>query len=149
MVTTILIATGTALLLTFFILLFKLPTKVQYIEEIQIEAPVKKVYDAIRFQEQLMKWSAWPSETNSQCAVKNVDGQIGAQTVYLQKGKAELASDFRGGFAVRPEDSLARSGRSRKRSGVDIHHRQRLGRLDRSEERRVGKECRSRWSPYH
>ena len=24
-----------------------------------------------------------------------------------------------------------------------------LGRLTRSEERRVGKECRSRWSPYH
>ena len=24
-----------------------------------------------------------------------------------------------------------------------------LDRLDRSEERRVGKECRSRWSPYH
>ena len=24
-----------------------------------------------------------------------------------------------------------------------------LGRLRRSEERRVGKECRSRWSPYH
>ena len=23
------------------------------------------------------------------------------------------------------------------------------GRIDRSEERRVGKECRSRWSPYH
>ena len=28
---------------------------------------------------------------------------------------------------------------------VDIHFRQ----LPRSEERRVGKECRSRWSPYH
>src|SRR2546430_13563693 len=28
------------------------------------------------------------------------------------------------------------------RSGTD-------GRVDRSEERRVGKECRSRWSPYH
>src|SRR2546426_3499162 len=25
----------------------------------------------------------------------------------------------------------------------------RLGRVQRSEERRVGKECRSRWSPYH
>ena len=25
----------------------------------------------------------------------------------------------------------------------------RLKRLERSEERRVGKECRSRWSPYH
>ena len=24
-----------------------------------------------------------------------------------------------------------------------------LGIMDRSEERRVGKECRSRWSPYH
>ena len=24
-----------------------------------------------------------------------------------------------------------------------------LGRVSRSEERRVGKECRSRWSPYH
>ena len=24
-----------------------------------------------------------------------------------------------------------------------------VGRIDRSEERRVGKECRSRWSPYH
>ena len=24
-----------------------------------------------------------------------------------------------------------------------------ISRLDRSEERRVGKECRSRWSPYH
>src|SRR5256885_8658852 len=27
--------------------------------------------------------------------------------------------------------------------------RGRLGRLHRSEERRVGEECRSRWSPYH
>ena len=26
---------------------------------------------------------------------------------------------------------------------------QQVGLLDRSEERRVGKECRSRWSPYH
>ena len=24
-----------------------------------------------------------------------------------------------------------------------------VGKVDRSEERRVGKECRSRWSPYH
>src|SRR5256885_5008455 len=32
-----------------------------------------------------------------------------------------------------------------------IHHFAELGELglDRSEERRVGKECRSRWSPYH
>ena len=30
-----------------------------------------------------------------------------------------------------------------------IHHSQYFGSSDRSEERRVGKECRSRWSPYH
>ena len=32
-------------------------------------------------------------------------------------------------------------------SHSDVHAR--LDRLSRSEERRVGKECRSRWSPYH
>ena len=31
---------------------------------------------------------------------------------------------------------------------VDIHMPEMSG-IDRSEERRVGKECRSRWSPYH
>lgn len=87
MIVTILIATGIGILVALLILVFKLPTKIQYVEEIQVNAPVKKVYNAVRFQEQLMDWSAWPSETNSQCAVKNVDGQIGAQTVYLQKGK--------------------------------------------------------------
>ena len=35
-----------------------------------------------------------------------------------------------------------RGGRRRARKGRDV-------RCDRSEERRVGKECRSRWSPYH
>ncbi|MEM1003069.1 MAG: SRPBCC domain-containing protein, partial [Bacteroidota bacterium] len=46
------------------------------------------VYDAIRYQEQLMAWSAWPAETNSLCEVRNNDGQIGAQTIFQnQKGK--------------------------------------------------------------
>lgn len=86
MATTILLSIGCGLLIALVILIWKLPTKIQYIEEVEIEAPVETVYDAIRYQERLMKWSAWPSETNSQCAVKNVDGQVGAQTVYLQKG---------------------------------------------------------------
>ena len=33
--------------------------------------------------------------------------------------------------------------------GTDFEHLFALGDNDRSEERRVGKECRSRWSPYH
>lgn len=64
-----------------------MPDKVQYIETITVKAPISRVYDAIRYQEQLMAWSAWPTETKSQCEVKNIDGQIGAQTVYLSKGK--------------------------------------------------------------
>ena len=34
-------------------------------------------------------------------------------------------------------------------SGKTRFYRNSLGKLHRSEERRVGKECRSRWSPYH
>src|ERR1035441_9130080 len=35
------------------------------------------------------------------------------------------------------------------RLGPKYHHPVELGDAQRSEERRVGKECRSRWSPYH
>src|SRR2546426_5526833 len=45
--------------------------------------------------------------------------------------------------AVRDPDPEARGGAEvLKRAGIDVH-------IGRSEERRVGKECRSRWSPYH
>ena len=45
-------------------------------------------------------------------------------------------------------DQLARIDRSRSKEEMDelVY---RLLSLIRSEERRVGKECRSRWSPYH
>ena len=39
---------------------------------------------------------------------------------------------------------------SKKQAELDqIYTAQAADRSDRSEERRVGKECRSRWSPYH
>src|SRR2546421_8093773 len=34
-------------------------------------------------------------------------------------------------------------------AAIISHHATAAAALDRSEERRVGKECRSRWSPYH
>jgi len=71
--------------LTITLLIVFLPAKVQYIEKVLINARTPIVYDAIRFQEQLMQWSAWPKETQSNCAVKNEDGLVGAQTVYLNK----------------------------------------------------------------
>ena len=84
---TITISILIGLLFAILLLLKTLPRKVQYLETITIKADKSKVYDAIRFQEQLMVWSAWPSETKSQCEVRNTDGQIGAQTIFLNKGK--------------------------------------------------------------
>ncbi|MGR3434453.1 MAG: SRPBCC family protein [Shimia sp.] len=63
------------------------PTRVAYTETIEIAAPIGQVYDDIRLQERLMRWSAWPAETKSTCAVEGPDGQIGAKTVFFTKGK--------------------------------------------------------------
>ena len=56
-----------------------------------------------------------------------------------------------------PEFPIPYLGRSVRIVGpvvnVDMNHsphpKNQRGELGRSEERRVGKECRSRWSPYH
>lgn len=63
------------------------PTRVAYSEEITADAPVADVYDDIRLQERLMRWSAWPKETNSTCTVEGADGEIGAKIVFFTKGK--------------------------------------------------------------
>ena len=63
------------------------PTKVEYTEEITVNAPVGDVYDDIRLQEHLMRWSAWPKETKSTCTVEGPDGQTGTKTVFFTKGK--------------------------------------------------------------
>src|SRR5256885_11741458 len=51
---------------------------------------------------------------------------------------ADMNGDDRDGYCALPMSNSARS-----RASASICY------LDRSEERRVGKECRSRWSPYH
>ena len=64
--------------------------------------------------------------------------------------KGELQAEVRGGKLLAvlsqiPDDNLlywASNQWSRKDGEIAF-------RLTRSEERRVGKECRSRWSPYH
>lgn len=63
------------------------PTRVAYTEHVLIDAPVHDVYDDIRLQEHLMRWSAWPQETKSTCTVEGLDGQVGAKTAFFTKGK--------------------------------------------------------------
>ena len=63
------------------------PTRVSYTERISINAPLHQIYDDIRLQEHLMRWSAWPKETNSTCAVEGTDGQVGTRIAFFTKGK--------------------------------------------------------------
>ncbi|MEM0898886.1 MAG: hypothetical protein AAGI92_02925 [Pseudomonadota bacterium] len=69
------------------------PTKLEYEEVITINAPAWQVYDDIRLQQRLMRWSAWPKETKSKCAVdishtiEGEDGTVGTRTVFFSKGK--------------------------------------------------------------
>ncbi len=69
------------------------PVRLAYNETVVVAAPVKDVYDDIRLQERLMRWSAWPRETKSTCAVdtgaavEGEDGTVGARTVFFSKGK--------------------------------------------------------------
>src|SRR3989475_6389798 len=49
---------------------------------------------------------------------------------------------------VKRHECASLPSRTRLRKPHDLDHRL-LCRVTRSEERRVGKECRSRWSPYH
>lgn len=63
------------------------PRRVRYTESIEIDAPAADLYDHIRFQRRLMLWSAWPTETGSDCACEDPDGALGARTLFLKSGK--------------------------------------------------------------
>src|SRR5713101_1553428 len=57
------------------------------------------------------------------------------------------------GSAAPPPEGLSQAARERYGKFLDDKQLKlldaKLGEIERSEERRVGKECRSRWSPYH
>lgn len=69
------------------------PTRVEYTETVDIGARPEDVFDDVRFQERLMRWSAWPKETGSLCATDctgsedGADGAVGCRTVFYSKGK--------------------------------------------------------------
>jgi len=95
METVVLVGGGVLLGLAALVILLSAlaPTRLAYTEEITIAAPVRDVYDDIRLQDHLMRWSAWPGATGSTCAVDATgavagqDGQVGARTVFFSKGR--------------------------------------------------------------
>ena len=82
------------LTLTVILLSALSPTRLEYEEAVTINAPAWQIYDDIRLQQRLMRWSAWPKETKSKCAVdishaiEGEDGTVGTRTVFFSKGKA-------------------------------------------------------------
>ncbi|MEM6822690.1 MAG: SRPBCC family protein [Verrucomicrobiota bacterium] len=61
------------------------PRVVEYVESVEIRSCPETVYDSIRFQRDLMRWSAWPTETGSRCQTDGTDGEIHAKTIFLDK----------------------------------------------------------------
>ena len=83
----IMLAGVISLVVLLLVLVVFLPNVVRYSEKIVVNAPVKQVYDNIRWQERLMQWSAWPEATGSTCSVENTDGSVGARTVFFNEDK--------------------------------------------------------------
>jgi len=79
-----------AVLLAIVIVVAIVPRRVSYSESIVIAAPAREIYDHIRFQSRLMRWSAWPTETGSACTCEGTDGAIGARAVFLTKKGARF-----------------------------------------------------------
>src|SRR5688572_5806349 len=77
-----------------------------------------------------------------------ISGYAHAQTTKPAPNKEEIAALREKAFklidSVAGQLSTLQSTENRARMGANI-----VDSLWRSEERRVGKECRSRWSPYH
>ncbi|MEM8561492.1 MAG: SRPBCC family protein [Pseudomonadota bacterium] len=61
------------------------PNVIEYVETVKIRGSQQDVYDAIRFQSDLMQWSAWPAETDSACRQVGTDGEVGATTEFIDK----------------------------------------------------------------
>ena len=94
-----------------------------------------------------------PSRGLRRGVVVNIDSTVEAIKVAVaeaeQMAGAEVGAVYVGvaGGHIRGTNSrgvVAVSGKDREVSGTDVARV-----VERSEERRVGKECRSRWSPYH
>src|SRR2546422_9797708 len=71
----------------------------------------------------------------------------------IRRAKQEVGSPL-GAYQVSGEDAMIKAAAARgmldeRRAMWETLYAIRRAGADRSEERRVGKECRSRWSPYH
>ena len=105
---------------------------------------------------------SWGRNTHGQLGLNTIDGSQ-HPTPELVKGKGgsgvvrgavEIAASYRSGALILGDGSVWSFGDNSKGQlgdgSTSSYSATIVGvKLTRSEERRVGKECRSRWSPYH
>src|SRR2546425_13263629 len=80
---------------------------------------------------------------------KRVGGAANALKHDLERAIEERERDLKRGATALADVDLTMPGRGQWRGALHIVTQIVDEICDRSEERRVGKECRSRWSPYH
>jgi hypothetical protein len=83
----LLLGGGGGFIALILVLAFIAPSRVAYAGGIVVNAPISDVYDDIRPQKHLMRWSAWPQETRPTCGVEGPGGVVGTKAAFFTKGK--------------------------------------------------------------
>lgn len=61
----------------------------RWTETVTIDKPVAEVFEAVRDQRVLMRWSAWPDATGYSCAVEGDGRSVGSAIVFTDSGGTE------------------------------------------------------------
>ena len=85
----------------------------------------------------------YPIKVHQYATADAMGRQAGEHAAELIRQAQEGGARARVMLAAAPSQTPTLTALANASAQVDF------GRIDRSEERRVGKECRSRWSPYH
>src|SRR3712207_3774130 len=111
--------------------------------------PVVRAYDALGARQCVPIYNALgPSTHHPAPPDERFAGDLGFLGNRLPDREARVEEFFLKAAALLPERSFLIGGNGWETKGMPANVRH-LGHVYRSEERRVGKECRSRWSPYH
>src|SRR2546430_14530129 len=117
----------------------------------QNEALLFKNEAAIRKTEASDQWNFYQAKSSKQnlaelgatLATGEQQGRYVKEVERYKKEKEEIMPE------ARKLEQQSKEAEEKSEASMHVHHRWAQALTLRSEERRVGKECRSRWSPYH
>ena len=98
--------------------------------------------------EALQKMSEDPLVFCPECGEESLRKKVSA-AAFVLKGSGWYETDFKNSGKEKPKDTKDSGEQPASKNSSDTKSGDSTSADTRSEERRVGKECRSRWSPYH